>query len=96
MRRTSVIVVAVVIAVVGVVAVGAYAYDNSRNDTISAGVSVGGVDVGGLSRAQARAKLQRELLDPLARPIVLRRAARRWRLSAREAQHLRQRRGQRR
>ncbi len=46
---------------------------------------VGDVDVGGLERGAAEAKLERELLDPLREPIVLRRWKRSWRLTAREA-----------
>lgn len=64
---------------------GAWGYDHSRQDRIAQGVTIGGVAVGGLSRADAEAKLERRLLEPLREPIVVRRWKRRWRLSAREA-----------
>ena len=40
---------------IGVVA-GAYFYDNSKKDLIAEGVKVNGVPIGGMSRAQARAR----------------------------------------
>jgi hypothetical protein len=48
-----------------------YAYDRARADTIAAGVRVAGIDLGGLSRAQAQARLQREIMQPLRRPVVV-------------------------
>ena len=67
--------VAVVVLVVLVVAIAgtgaAYAYDRSHNDVIAEGVRVDTIDLGGLSAAQARAKLERGLA-PLLRPLVLR------------------------
>jgi hypothetical protein len=52
---------------------GAYAYfwDRSRSDLIARGVSVAGVDVGGLRAAQARSRLRTELGRRLARPVRL-------------------------
>ncbi|MGZ6694631.1 MAG: peptidoglycan binding domain-containing protein, partial [Solirubrobacteraceae bacterium] len=64
---------------------GVYAYDRAHADEIAPGVTVGGVAVGGMDAAHARAALERAILDPLARPIVVRRGARRWTLGAREA-----------
>jgi lipoprotein-anchoring transpeptidase ErfK/SrfK len=48
---------------------GAYAYDRSEQGRIAAGVEVNGVAIGGMSRAQAEAKLRRTLLAPLDRPV---------------------------
>ncbi|HEV7918570.1 MAG TPA: L,D-transpeptidase family protein [Solirubrobacterales bacterium] len=62
----------VLIAVAGVlllVSLSAFAYDRSRDDTVANGVSVGGIDVSGLSRTNAQIKLQRQLQDPLLTPI---------------------------
>ena len=39
---------------VGATAAGVYAYDHGQRDTIAKGVTVGGVDVGGLTAAQAQ------------------------------------------
>jgi L,D-transpeptidase-like protein/putative peptidoglycan binding protein len=53
------------------VGVGAlYAYDMTRADVIAKGVSVSGVDVGGLQRDEAVARLRRELVPQLERPVV--------------------------
>ena len=47
-----------------------YAYDHGRDDQIAEGVTVGGVDVGGLTRGQAaRASCGAQLLEPLDRPV---------------------------
>ena len=66
-------------------AVAVFAYDNSRKDTIAQGVRVAGVDVGGLKAAEARARLGRELLGRLRRPVVVHTKARRYVLTAKQA-----------
>ena len=63
------------IAVVGVGAVvllaiaGAYAYDSSQKDKIADGITVAGVDVGGMDEAEAIAAVQRQLLAPLRQSL---------------------------
>ncbi len=42
-----------------------YAYDSSEKDKIAEGVTVGGVDVGGMDEAEAKAAVRRQLLGPL-------------------------------
>jgi lipoprotein-anchoring transpeptidase ErfK/SrfK len=71
-------------AVVGL-AVGAYAYDNSRDDLVSDGVKVAGVDVGGLHASTARKKLQTELAGRLNRSVRVAVAGRRFRLTPQTA-----------
>ena len=61
------------------------AYDSSRSDDIAEGVSVGGVNVGGMSAAEARGKLRRQLLQPLRRGVVVTWRGRDFRLSGRRA-----------
>ncbi len=52
-RKTQIaIVVAVLVLVLG--AIGAYAYDSSQKDKIADGVTIGGVDVGGLDASRGR------------------------------------------
>jgi lipoprotein-anchoring transpeptidase ErfK/SrfK len=62
-----------------------YAYDRSRDDEIARGVRVNGIDVSGLSPAQAREKLHAALLEPLTRPVSVRAAGRRFTLTAERA-----------
>jgi lipoprotein-anchoring transpeptidase ErfK/SrfK len=57
------IVTGVVVVLLG--SVGAYAYDNSRKDEIADGVTIGGVDVGGMNAEEARRAVRRGLLAPL-------------------------------
>ena len=85
MRQRSFIVVALAIAVLVLGAVGVYAYDKTRDDQIAKGVSAGGVDISGLSPAEARQKLQRELSEPLQQPVFASYAGHRYKLSARRA-----------
>jgi lipoprotein-anchoring transpeptidase ErfK/SrfK len=84
-RTPAFIAVAAFLALLLVGAVGVYAYDHSREDEIAEGVTVGGVAVGGLDRAAAARKLRRELLDPLAEPVVVKAGEKRFRLGGKEA-----------
>ena len=62
-----------------------YGYDRSRADRIEDGVRIAGIRVGGLSPAQARAKLRRAVLDPLSRPVRVRAEGHRYRLTPAQA-----------
>src|SRR5215207_1900059 len=62
-----------------------YAYDDGRSGRIADGVSVNGVDVGGLTAQEARAKLRAALLEPLDRPVVARHEGRKFTLTPRQA-----------
>lgn len=66
-------------------AVGAYAYDSSRDDLIAHGVSVAGVDIGGLRESSARARLQKALTRKLDRPVRVAAAGRRFELTPKTA-----------
>jgi lipoprotein-anchoring transpeptidase ErfK/SrfK len=63
-RKTQIVIVALVAVLLLGVAVG-YAYDTSAKDKIADGVTVGGVDVGGMNEAEAKQEVARELLGPL-------------------------------
>src|SRR3954451_17334487 len=62
-----------------------FAYDNSRKDTIAEGVTVAGIDVGGMNASEARGTLQRRLMRGLKRPVVVRTKNRRYVLTAKRA-----------
>ena len=51
-------------------AVGAYAWDSSRSDEIAEGVTIGGVDVGGMTTDEATRAVDRKLVDPLRRDVT--------------------------
>jgi lipoprotein-anchoring transpeptidase ErfK/SrfK len=70
-KRLIVLVAFVALIALGIVG-GAYAYDHSKRDRIAEGVTVNGVAIGGMSRAQAEAKLKQTLLAPLDRPVKAR------------------------
>ena len=84
--RTRILILSGVLVGLLVVAAGAaYAYDQSRKDVIGKGVRAGGVSLQGLTPAQARAKLDRLIMEPLARPIVVHHDKSTWKLGPREA-----------
>jgi lipoprotein-anchoring transpeptidase ErfK/SrfK len=62
--KTKIATVAGVVVLV-LAAIGAYAYDSSQDSKIADGVTIGGVDVGGMTEAEAKQAVRRELLVPL-------------------------------
>jgi lipoprotein-anchoring transpeptidase ErfK/SrfK len=64
----------------------AFAYDRSRDDLISEGVTVAGVDLGGLREDAARRKIQSSLVSRLERSVRVAVAGRRFRLTAKRAE----------
>lgn len=82
-RKTLIAIGAAVLALLATT-VGAYAWDASRAEEIAEGVRVANVELGGLSEAQAREALQRELVDPLAKPLVVKAHGERFKLGVRE------------
>lgn len=85
MRSRRIVIGIAVGAALLLAAVGAWAYDHGRRATIAQGVRVGGVYVGGMSVGRAHARLERELLRRLRRPVVATYDGRRVTLSARRA-----------
>jgi lipoprotein-anchoring transpeptidase ErfK/SrfK len=85
MRHRWFILVAVVLLVLIGGAVAAFAYDSSREDLIAEGVTIAGVDVGGMKSHEARVLVRRELQEPLEQPISVVRGRTRFTLSAEDA-----------
>jgi lipoprotein-anchoring transpeptidase ErfK/SrfK len=84
-RSRSFIAVAALLAVlIGAVAAMGF-LDSAAKDHIAKGVIVGGVDVGGLTPKQARAKLHGALLAPLNEPIVVHHDRKTWHMTAAQA-----------
>jgi lipoprotein-anchoring transpeptidase ErfK/SrfK len=78
--------VAAFVALLVAGAVGVWAYDAGRDDKIADGVKVGGIMLGGLTKEEARDKLETELLAALKAPVVIRARKRTWRLTAERSQ----------
>jgi hypothetical protein len=86
LRTRLFIAVAAVLAGVAALSGATLVYDHGRRDTIAKGVTVGGVDIGGLTRARAVARLRQVILEPLRRPVTVDHGTRTWRLTATQAQ----------
>jgi lipoprotein-anchoring transpeptidase ErfK/SrfK len=86
-RSRSFVAVALTIVVLFGGAGSLLAYDSSQRNTIAKGMTVGGVDIGGLTASQAARRLRSDYLARLYRPLVLRFRGRRFVLSPR-ATHL--------
>ena len=78
-KRTSIALLIAAVALVVVVA-AAYAYDSSQKDKIADGVTVAGVDVGGMSEEEALAAVRRKLLAPLRHSLVVAFDGQQWKL----------------
>jgi lipoprotein-anchoring transpeptidase ErfK/SrfK len=78
-RRTSIAAIVVALAVV-LGAAGAYAYDSSQKDKIAEGVTIAGVEVGGLDEDEAAALVSRRLLTPLRHSLRVSYGGESWRL----------------
>lgn len=83
--RTLILSATLGVAVIAGASAGVYAYDDARADKIGKGVTVDGISLEGLTAAQAHAKLDRLIIQPLRRPIVVHHDRSTWSLGAREA-----------
>jgi lipoprotein-anchoring transpeptidase ErfK/SrfK len=86
MRTRSLLLTALLIVALLVGAGAVYAYDDGKSGEIAEGIRVNGVDVGGMSAENARAKLRAALLEPLNRPVVARYKGHEYTLTTRQAQ----------
>jgi lipoprotein-anchoring transpeptidase ErfK/SrfK len=59
------------VALLLLAAVGAYAWDSSKKDKIAEGVTIGGVDVGGMTADEATDAVNEALVDPLRKQITV-------------------------
>jgi lipoprotein-anchoring transpeptidase ErfK/SrfK len=76
------ITLAIVVGLLLVGAVAAYAVDSSHKDEIAEGVTIGGVDVGGMTAEEARQATDEALVEPLRAPIVVRYEGVKYQLNA--------------
>jgi lipoprotein-anchoring transpeptidase ErfK/SrfK len=70
----------VIVLLIVFAAAGAYAYDSSQKDKIADGVTVAGVDVGGMDADEAKAAVRRELLSPLKHELKVNLGSETWTL----------------
>lgn len=85
MTKKILIIPAVLLVFVLVATGGVFAYDGAQTERIAEGITVAGIAVGGLERATARARLERELVAALEQPIRVHHDTSTWILGAREA-----------
>ena len=85
MSRRLIAVLALTVTVLLVGAGTLYAFDRQVRTKIADGVTVNGIDVGGLTPARARAKLRASLLEPLSRPVSVRYKGQRFTLTTEQA-----------
>jgi lipoprotein-anchoring transpeptidase ErfK/SrfK/uncharacterized membrane protein len=88
LRSRSFIAVAVLIAALFAGVAGIYTYDSGHKSTVAKGLTVGGIDVGGMKRAQAERAVRTALQARYSKPIVAAYQGKRYTLSARQA-HIR-------
>jgi lipoprotein-anchoring transpeptidase ErfK/SrfK len=78
-RKTKIaIVTGVVVVLLG--AGAAYAYDSSQKDEIAEGVTIGGVDVGGMDADEAKSAVRTQLLAPLKNSLKVAYDGEAWKL----------------
>ncbi len=78
-RKTKIAIVkGVVVLLLG--AGAAYAYDSSQKDKVADGVTIGGVDVGGMDAAEAKSAVQAQLLAPLSHSLKVSYDGESWKL----------------
>ena len=85
MRNRSFVIVAVVVGLLLAIVVASWAYDSSKKDQIAKGVTAGGIDVGGMSKDEARQVLREKLARPLNEPLIVKYGHRKFTLSAARA-----------
>ncbi len=85
MRQKSFIAIAALIVLLLLGAVGVSAYDSSNEDQIAEGVTVAGVDLGGMTAGEARTAISQQVAGPLEKPVVVTHGKRRFTLSASDA-----------
>src|SRR5688500_6021736 len=85
LRKRASLIAVLSVALLIVLAVAAYGYDTSRDDLIAEGVTVAGVDVGGMRTDAANDKLLASLGPGLERPVRVKVAGQRFKLTAKRA-----------
>ncbi len=69
-RKAQISLVAIVFTAI-IAALLVYVWDSSRGDTIAEGVTIGGIDVGGLDADAAKQQVETNLLDPINETVTV-------------------------
>ncbi|MEX0816653.1 MAG: L,D-transpeptidase family protein [Gaiellales bacterium] len=85
MKKALVVFACALLASAGAAVGGLYLYDRERENVIADGVTAAGVDLTGLTAAEARTALEREVGSRLGKPVTVELGKRGWLLSPREA-----------
>ncbi|MEV4420031.1 L,D-transpeptidase/peptidoglycan binding protein [Patulibacter sp. NPDC049589] len=85
MRQRPVLIITSLLAVLLVACGGVLVADASTPKKIPDGVTIGGVDVGGLTKSAAEVKARTELTNRLSKPIRVVHSDQEWNLTARQA-----------
>ena len=81
-RKARIGIVSAVVLLLVLAGVG-YAYDSSQKDRIADGVTIGGVDVGGMDEDEATREVRRQLLGPLKHSLRVGYDGHSWEISGR-------------
>lgn len=69
-RKTQILIAAAAVLLVGAFA-AAFAYDSSKKDEIARGITISGVDVGGMNSEQATKAVTARVLAPQRKPVTV-------------------------
>ncbi len=81
-RKSIAIIIAAVVLVAALAVGGAYAYDQSQEGKIAEGVTIDGIEVGGMDTKEAEAMVRHRLLRPLDKPLRVTYRDQKWKLAA--------------
>jgi lipoprotein-anchoring transpeptidase ErfK/SrfK len=85
MRHRSFILLASLLMLLIFGSVAVYAVDAAQEDKIAEGVTVAGVDVGGMKTGEARRAVAQQVQDPLSEPLTVRYGHKKFKLTAEQA-----------
>ena len=86
MRHRSFILLATLLMLLIFGSVAVYAVDAAQEDKIAEGVTVAGVDVGGMTEDDARRAVAEQVEEPLGQPLTVRYGAKKFKLTGEQAQ----------
>jgi lipoprotein-anchoring transpeptidase ErfK/SrfK len=81
-RRVIWIPAVLVVLLLGAVVVAMNVYDHKQRDRVAPGIAIGGIPIGGLKAADAKAKVSNQLHAPLNQDVVITAAGHRYTLAA--------------